>query len=185
MTTTQARDDARQELARQARVLIVGLIEAGVTPAADMVARTLGTSVRTLQRALREFGQEPNLRQTIEAVRLETAAASLHASTKRPIEFIARRVGYRHTTHFCAAFRRRFGVTPQAYRSQQLAQDREDRVQPDYLRRAFEAVAADVEPRRRREAERERLVTAYLATRSAMASGQRSDAGAAGNAESR
>ncbi len=60
-----------------------------------------------------ETGQSPG--KAIEARRLRHAAELL-AFSHAPVKHVAAACGYSNTSHFCAMFRKRFGVTPAKYR---------------------------------------------------------------------
>ena len=78
------------------------------------VARALSTSPRQLQRAYDEIGLT-TFAAHLRAVRLRNAAELL-AHQPLTVTDVARLVGYRQPSHFVKAFRRRFGVTPGAFR---------------------------------------------------------------------
>ena len=79
-----------------------------------LAAEAAGTSVRTLQRALREFGlsysalmeRERNLK-----------ARSLLANTNAKIIEVAYELGYQNPAHFSRAFRRTTGLSPREFRA--------------------------------------------------------------------
>lgn len=75
----------------------------------DDVARRLGTSPRSLQRAL--AAQHLSYRQVLDEVRW-SVAAPLVATTDIPLERIAERLGYADGKAFRRAFRRWAGVAP-------------------------------------------------------------------------
>ena len=77
------------------------------------VARRMGMSPRTLQRAL--TAQELSYRRVLDEVRW-TLAAPLVAATDLPLEEIAERMGYADGKAFRRAFRRWAGVAPIAAR---------------------------------------------------------------------
>ncbi|MEZ5979835.1 MAG: helix-turn-helix transcriptional regulator [Planctomycetota bacterium] len=78
------------------------------------VARELGTSARSLQRALAAEG----LRyvEVVDRVRNDEAARLLDDS-QLSITEIGLVTGFSDSAHFSRSFRRRFGTTPSAYRS--------------------------------------------------------------------
>jgi AraC-like DNA-binding protein len=79
----------------------------------DTIAESLNQSRRTLQRSLAEQGLSYS--QLLTDVRVRQAVRSLE-STDRPITEIAYVLGYTEAANFTRAFRRRFGVSPQAFR---------------------------------------------------------------------
>jgi AraC family transcriptional regulator of adaptative response / methylphosphotriester-DNA alkyltransferase methyltransferase len=80
----------------------------------DDVARTLATSPRQLQRAYADIGHTTFSAQ-LRAIRLRNAAELL-AHQPLTVTDVARLVGYRQPSHFVKAFRRRYGLTPGAFR---------------------------------------------------------------------
>jgi transcriptional regulator GlxA family with amidase domain len=79
-----------------------------------MVARSLAVSPRQLERAYDEIGLT-TFAAHLRAVRLRNAAELL-AHQPLTVTDVARLVGYRQPSHFVKAFRRRFGMTPGAFR---------------------------------------------------------------------
>jgi AraC-like DNA-binding protein len=90
----------------------------------EEVARTVATSPRQLQRAYTEFG-EVTFRDDLVSRRL-IAAARLLQRPSIPIVDVARTVGYSHAPHFARAFRRRFGLSPSAYRARSHQANRQE-----------------------------------------------------------
>jgi AraC-like DNA-binding protein len=78
------------------------------------LARTLAVSPRQLERAYDEIGLT-TFAAHLRAVRLRNAA-DLLAHQPLTVTDVARLVGYRQPSHFVKAFRRRFGMTPGAFR---------------------------------------------------------------------
>ena len=78
------------------------------------LARALAVSPRQLERAYDEIGLT-SFAAHLRAVRLRNAAELL-AHQPLTVTDVARLVGYRQPSHFVKAFRRRFGVTPGAFR---------------------------------------------------------------------
>ena len=78
------------------------------------LARSLAVSPRQLERAYDEIGLT-TFAAHLRAVRLRNAAELL-AHQPLTVTDVARLVGYRQPSHFVKAFRRRFGVTPGAFR---------------------------------------------------------------------
>jgi AraC-like DNA-binding protein len=78
------------------------------------VARALAASPRQLERAYDEIGLT-TFSAHLRAVRLRNAAELL-AHQPLTVTDVARLVGYGQPSHFVKAFRRRFGITPGAFR---------------------------------------------------------------------
>ncbi len=78
------------------------------------VARALCCSSRQLQRAYAQFG-DCTFHEELVARRMD-AAAQLLRERDLPIGEIMRLVGYRHSAHFAATFRRRHGLSPARFR---------------------------------------------------------------------
>jgi AraC-like DNA-binding protein len=81
------------------------------------VARALCCSSRQVQRAYAQFG-ERGFHEELVARRM-TAAAQLLTERDLAIGDVMRRVGYRHSAHFAASFRRFYGMSPRSFRKQQ------------------------------------------------------------------
>jgi len=79
-------------------------------PTLAQLARDLGTNEFTLKRDFKAVFERPVYAFLLER-RLDHARELL-LDTDRPLKEVAERVGYAQTSHFGAAFRRRFGVTP-------------------------------------------------------------------------
>ena len=79
-----------------------------------MLANGLAASPRQLERAYDEIGLT-TFAAHLRAVRLRNAAELL-AHQPLTVTDVARLVGYRQPSHFVKAFRRRFGITPGAFR---------------------------------------------------------------------
>jgi AraC-like DNA-binding protein len=103
----------RRRTYRLARLMVMRNYHRPLT--LEEVARTVATSPRQLQRAYTEFG-ELTFRDDLVGRRL-IAAARLLQRPSIPIVDVARTVGYSHAPHFARAFRRRFGLSPSAYRA--------------------------------------------------------------------
>ncbi|WP_236518290.1 AraC family transcriptional regulator [Sandaracinus amylolyticus] len=99
-------------LADRARREIAAALASG-EPSADVLARTLGTSSRTLHRRLAAEGT--SVAALLDETRRERALA-LVADPARSVGAIAFALGYRDATTFTRAFRRWTGVTPGAWR---------------------------------------------------------------------
>jgi AraC-like DNA-binding protein len=95
---------------------IIETLLAGASRAAsiELVAETMGTSVRTLQRRLRTVGLTYS-----EVVRRARRAAAQKMLTDREagIGEIARALGYSHPGHFTRAFEHWTGSTPREFRA--------------------------------------------------------------------
>lgn len=78
------------------------------------VARSLGVSLRYLQMLFATLGTTPSA--YLLNRRLELAAACLRRGHPQAISQVAYSVGFADLSYFCRTFRRRFGVTPRAYR---------------------------------------------------------------------
>ena len=81
--------------------------------AVDLVAETLGTSRRSLQRGLAVQGV--SYTDLLAAVRVRRAETWLEC-TDKPVTEIALDLGYTDASNFTRAFRRQTGVSPQAFR---------------------------------------------------------------------
>jgi AraC family transcriptional regulator, regulatory protein of adaptative response / methylphosphotriester-DNA alkyltransferase methyltransferase len=104
---------ARRRLYLLARVLVARHYRRELTLA--LVARSLATSPRALQRAYAEFG-ETTFREDLVARRMAAAADLLLQQRSIPVRDVARLVGYRQAPHFARAFRRRYGLSPARFR---------------------------------------------------------------------
>lgn len=99
---------------------LAGLVElqiasllSGRVPPVDLIAETLGTSRRSLQRGLAEQGI--NYTELLTKVRLRRAAEWLENRDKQVVE-IAFELGYADASNFTRAFRQLTGVTRSAFR---------------------------------------------------------------------
>ncbi len=81
---------------------------------AEDVANALNIGLRSLQRQFKEYLDRP-ITQEIQRVRIERAKRELAQST-RPINEIARDVGFRQAKRMYEVFRRELGLTPREYR---------------------------------------------------------------------
>ncbi len=81
-----------------------------------IVAKTLASSPRQVQRAYAQFGKGTFLDDLV-GRRMDAAAELLHLPSTL-VSDVAQRVGYRQPPHFARAFRRRYGVSPSTYRAQ-------------------------------------------------------------------
>ena len=84
-------------------------------PSLHELAAMVGTNECTLKRAFKEeYGI--TVFQCLFDYRMELAAKYL-LDSQRPIADIATRLGYDYQSHFCTAFRRKYGISPTAFRS--------------------------------------------------------------------
>jgi AraC-like DNA-binding protein len=104
---------ARRRLYLLARVIVARHYRRALTLAA--VADALATSPRQLQRAYAQFG-ELTFSEDLLARRMAAAADLLIEQRAIAVSDVARLVGYGHASHFAAAFRRRYGLTPAGFR---------------------------------------------------------------------
>jgi AraC-like DNA-binding protein len=87
-----------------------------------IVAKTLASSPRQLQRAYEQFGRG-TFREDLLARRM-IAATELLSKHSIPVGDVARMVGYRQPPHFARTFRRRYGVSPSVFRADANAKER-------------------------------------------------------------
>jgi AraC family transcriptional regulator, regulatory protein of adaptative response / methylphosphotriester-DNA alkyltransferase methyltransferase len=104
---------ARRRLYLLARVVVARHYRRHLTLA--LVARSLASSPRQLQRAYAQFG-EMTFREDLQARRMAAAAELLLEQPSIPVRDVARLVGYRQPGHFAGAFRRRYGRSPARFR---------------------------------------------------------------------
>lgn len=83
----------------------------------ERVARALASSPRQVTRAYAQFGQT-TFREDLLTRRMRAAAQLLIEQPAIPVRDVARLVGYRQPPHFAKAFRRRYGLTPAAFRAE-------------------------------------------------------------------
>ncbi|WP_166875267.1 helix-turn-helix transcriptional regulator [Salinibacterium sp. ZJ450] len=107
-------DELRQSKNVRDRVVDRLCATGGVSCSVRDVAADLGTSARSLQRALEAQGL--SFRTLRDSVRRELATSRLR-DTAKPIAEIASDLGYASPTSFSDAFRTWFGQSPSAYRS--------------------------------------------------------------------
>ena len=82
----------------------------GKLPKLDELANQFGCSARTLNNEFKQvYGQ--SICAFINDHRLNEAHAAVQKS-ETPIKVLAERLGYNHTNHFLAAFRKKFGYPP-------------------------------------------------------------------------
>lgn len=111
------RDDtlkARRRLYLLARVLVARHYARRLT--LELVAHTLASSPRQLQRAYAQFGQL-TFAEDLRARRMAAAAELLIEQRSIPVADVARLVGYRQPAHFARAFRRTHGMAPALFRA--------------------------------------------------------------------
>ena len=87
----------------------------GDRPSIKFAAELAGTSVRTLQRRLQQFGM--SFSDVLDQARFEVASTLLRERDTKVID-IAYEVGYEDPAHFTRAFRRLANITPRQYRCQ-------------------------------------------------------------------
>jgi len=104
----------RRRMYRLARLTVMRSYHRPLT--LEEVARTVAASPRQVQRAYAEFGTS-TFHDDLSRRRLDAAARLLQGASI-PVSDVARRVGYRQSSHFARAFRRRYRVSPSAYRAQ-------------------------------------------------------------------
>lgn len=123
--------DQRQRLYLLARVTIARHYGHPLT--LDRVAQALASSPRQLTRAYAQFSRT-TFHEDLVARRMRAGARLLVERPALPVRDIARLVGYRQAPHFAKAFRRRYGLTPAAFRAEGVAysqgsrESRRDRV---------------------------------------------------------
>jgi AraC-like DNA-binding protein len=81
----------------------------------EVVAKTLASSPRQLQRAYEQFGR-CTFREDLIARRM-IVAAELLSKPSIPMRDVARMVGYSQPPHLARAFRRHYGVSPSVFRA--------------------------------------------------------------------
>jgi AraC family transcriptional regulator, positive regulator of tynA and feaB len=103
-------------LLRKAMVFIDATLDRGQV-SAEMVAREINVSVRTLYRLFAQTGT--SLSRYVIDRRLERCAISLAESRDdRSISLIADRAGFADISHFSRAFKQKYGVSPRLWRQQ-------------------------------------------------------------------
>ncbi|ESQ14636.1 MAG TPA: AraC family transcriptional regulator [Chromatiaceae bacterium] len=90
-------------------------------PKINVFAEIVGTSPRTLQRKLRQYGTSYS--DLIETTRFEMATEMLQDPKMNLID-VAMTLGYENQSNFGRSFRRIAGISPGKYRRQTLLQDR-------------------------------------------------------------
>jgi two-component system response regulator YesN len=112
---------ARRRLYVLARVVVARHYRRPLTLA--VVAGALASSPRQLQRAYAQFG-ETSFSEDLLGRRMAAAAELLVDQRAIPVSDVARLVGYRQASHFAAAFRRRYGLSPARFRERASARRR-------------------------------------------------------------
>lgn len=108
-------------LLRKAMVFIDATLDQGQI-SAEMVAREINVSVRTLYRLFAQTGT--SLGRYVIDRRLERCAISLAESRDdRSISLIADRAGFADISHFSRAFKQKYGASPRLWRQQKLGKD--------------------------------------------------------------
>ncbi len=107
--------EQRRRLYLQARVVIARHYRGPLT--LEKVARALASSPRQVSRAYAQFG-ERTFREDLLSRRLSVAAQLLIEQPAISVRDVARLVGFRQAPHFAKAFRRRYGLTPAAFRAE-------------------------------------------------------------------
>ena len=106
----------RRRLYLLGRVVVARHYRRPLTLAA--VAGALSTSPRQLQRAFAQFGD--SFHEDLLARRMSVAAQLLAEQRAIPVSGVARLVGYRNASYFARMFRRRYGLSPAAFRDRAL-----------------------------------------------------------------
>ena len=101
------------------RTIVMLMGDGRGSPDIDVVASSIGISVRTLQRRLHRSGT--SYADLARDVRRD-AALQMLKSPDRTIGQIARMVGYADHPHFTRAFQRWMGVTPREFRRRMTAE---------------------------------------------------------------
>jgi AraC-like DNA-binding protein len=108
---------ARRRLYLLARVVVARHYRRSLTLA--VVAGALASSPRQLQRAYAQFG-DVSFSEDLFRRRMTAAAQLLVEQRAIRVADIARLVGYGQASHFAAAFRRHYGLSPASFREQAL-----------------------------------------------------------------
>jgi len=119
--TALLEDDPSSATARPLPKDLVGLVQMQIASLLseravhiDTVAETLAMSRRSLQRGLAQQGLSYSA--LLAEVRMERAAGWLAAAADKSVSEIAFDLGYADASNFTRAFRRRIGMSPQAFR---------------------------------------------------------------------
>jgi AraC-like DNA-binding protein len=119
--------EQRRRLYLLARVIVARHYRRPLT--LDEVARALASSPRQLTRAFAQFG-ETTFHEDLLTRRLNVGAQLLIEQPAISVRDVARLVGFRQAPHFAKAFRRRYGLTPAAFRAEGRAYARGARERP-------------------------------------------------------
>jgi AraC-like DNA-binding protein len=113
--------EQRRRLYLLARVVIARHYRRPLT--LEEVSRALSSSPRQVSRAYAQFG-ESTFREDLLTRRLNVAAQLLIEQPAISVRDVARLVGFRQAPHFAKTFRRRYGLTPAAFRAEGRALSR-------------------------------------------------------------
>jgi AraC-like DNA-binding protein len=116
MSTREHAATGRQALVEQARAIMRSNLH-NPHLSLNEIAAQLYISRRHLQRAFAEGGS-PGYRHELFRMRVRAGAVLIARHPDRPIEEIARAVGYLDSSQFAKSFRRQFGRSPRQWRSQ-------------------------------------------------------------------
>ena len=116
--------EQRRRLYLLARVVIARHYRRPLT--LEEVAKALSSSPRQLTRAYAQFG-ETTFREDLLTRRLKVGAQLLIEQPAISVRDVARLVGFRQAPHFAKAFRRRYGLTPAAFRAEGRAFARQNK----------------------------------------------------------
>ena len=116
LVPVKARDEGVRERVRRSITLLLPSGRATI----DQIAAQLGLSARSLQRRLDDEGYQ--FAELLAGVRRELATAYLANST-HPVTTVAALLGYASPSSFTRWFAGAFGVSPQAWRAGQAAND--------------------------------------------------------------
>lgn len=114
MPRASTRGSDTRDFDRRVRQVVAARLAGGPLDV-HLVAESVRTSPRTLQRRLRGAGL--TYARVVQQVRLEIARQMLR-DPKRKIRDVARMLGYSDPAHFTRAFHRWTGLTPRAFRRQ-------------------------------------------------------------------
>ena len=106
----------RRRLYLLGRVVVARYYARPLTLAA--VAKALSTSPRQLQRAYAQF--DDSFHEDLFARRMSVAAQLLTEQRAIPVSDVGRLVGYKYSSYFARAFRRRYGLSPALFRERAL-----------------------------------------------------------------
>ncbi len=107
--------ESRRDLYRRARAIVERHYPRPLT--LGLLARTLASSPRELQRAYAQFGRL-TFREDLQARRLGAAAELLAGQPSIAVADVARLVGYSQAPHFGRVFGARYGLPPGRFREQ-------------------------------------------------------------------